>query len=97
MAIKLEIDPETGDVDVAPPEDTRKYYECLVANCEHAQPGYICGFDNNSVWNHYRISGFCPAMKWYRETRVKGFCIEERERQRKKSKYSFVHKEVQDE
>lgn len=90
MAIKLEIDPETGDVGIVRPESTREYHECLVDDCELALPDYVCGVDSVSIWEHYRDSGFCPQMKWYKETRVKDFCREERERERRKSKYSFT-------
>jgi len=56
---------------------------CLLDGCEHALPDYVCGFDNESVWTHYRDPGYCPLLKWYRETKVKEYCREERERRRK--------------
>ena len=72
--IKLTFD-DAGDADVLTDEESS---ECLIDGCEHALPDYVCGFDNESVWNHYRISGYCPLMKWYRDTKVKEYCREER-------------------
>lgn len=87
--IKLEID-DVGDVNIAKPEIDEHFEECLIDSCDMAEPGYICGHDGVSIWRHFDEPGYCPLLKWYRETKIKEFCIEERKRARKVSNHSFI-------
>ena len=76
--IKLNFDETTGDADVA---DVVEYHECLIDDCLDAQLDYTCGHDGRSIWDIFRQDGFCPKLRWYRETKVKEYCKEESERE----------------
>jgi len=69
--IKLTLD-DAGEPEIWQPEEPNKP-RCIIDDCEHILPGWKCGYDNTSIWDHWYSPGWCPLFKWYRASKAKEF------------------------
>ncbi len=69
--IKLTLD-ESGEPDIKKSQESMRH-KCLIDDCDWAIENWECGYDNVSIWEHYRNPGWCPKFKWYRTSKVKEF------------------------